>query len=127
MNIAILEDNPGVGRLFEKGLGREHTVHVANTVRDFFSFIAASENVDLIIVDYRLISEHGEEKGNLSGADVIRAVRKTLPNLPAIVISAASLGVLQAACDGLSRLQILQKPFKMDYLRETIQTLIANK
>jgi DNA-binding response OmpR family regulator len=72
--------------------------------------------MDLIIVDFLLTTD-------LSGAEIIHYVRTVSPNIPAILISAAPLDTLQAATTGLSRLEILQKPFETRTLLSLIQAI----
>ena len=120
MKIAILEDNPGMGRMLQLNLENAgYEAHTFQTARDFLSFFALS-NIDLLITDYRLMTEQG--KSNLSGADVIRHVRTISPELPAILISAAPIFELQDAVRDIPGVVILQKFFKMKKLLETIQT-----
>jgi DNA-binding response OmpR family regulator len=117
MQIAILEDNPGIGHILELGIGKAgHVTHLFQTVKDFLDFVGVTQ-VDLLIVDFRL--EHGGEGRN--GADVIREVRKTAPEMPAIIESAAPLSELQAACNGMARVQIIEKPFQVSHLVEIVQ------
>ena len=126
MRIGILEDNQSLGRILQLSLENAgYTVHTYQTSRDFLLFMTSPERADLIVVDFRLLAEHHPEGGSkLSGADVIRHIRTDAPDLPAILISASPLATLEAATSGLSGVKMLQKPFKMVILLETIQTLI---
>jgi DNA-binding NtrC family response regulator len=122
MRIEILDDYQSLGRVLEISLRLAgHTVHASQTIIDFLSFMTSSDSADLIIVDFLLLAEHSEV--GLSGVDVIRHVRTISPSLPAILISAAPLVVLEAATAGLSRVKILPKPFKTAILLEMIKTM----
>jgi DNA-binding response OmpR family regulator len=124
MKIGILEDNQSLGRVLQLFLTKAgYTVYTSRAARDFLLFMASPERADLIVVDFRLLAERSEEESNLSGADVIRHIRTTSPDLPAILISAAPLATLEAAVCGLTGVKMLQKPFKMHYLLETIHSL----
>ncbi|HLZ64518.1 MAG TPA: response regulator [Ktedonosporobacter sp.] len=117
MRIGILEDNQALGNMLKLSLGLAgHTVHTSHTVNGFLTFVTSPTPPNLIIVDYHLI-------GDFSGTDVIRHIRTIQPNLPAILISAAPLTKLEAAAAGISKVKILQKPFKMLALQETITTI----
>src|SRR5579864_4559730 len=105
MRIGILEDDPALSRILQLCLKvAGHTVYPFQVTEDFLSFIASSPLVDLIIVDFRLMSD-------ISGIEFIHRIRMSFPNLPAILISAAPLTTLQAATVGLSRVKVLSKPF----------------
>jgi len=118
MRIGILEDNQALGNMLKLSLGLAgHNVHTSHTVKGFLTYVASPTPPNLIIVDFHLT-------GDFSGADVIRHIRTTQPNLPAILISAAPLTTLEAAATGIAKVKILQKPFKMMALQETITNII---
>jgi len=122
MRIGILEDYQGLGRILQLSLGKAgYTVHTSQTIRDFLAFMTSPTPADLIIVDFRLLAERSEI--GISGVDVIRHIRTTFPNLPAILISAVPLATLENATAGLSGVKLLQKPFKMATLLETIRMI----
>jgi DNA-binding NtrC family response regulator len=122
MRIELLEDHQGLSRMLQLSLGLAgHTVHTSQTIVDFLTFLDSPTSVDLIIVDFRLLAERSEI--GLSGADVIRHIRTTSPDLPAILISAVPLAKLEAATVGLSRVKVLQKPFKTVTLLEVIEAI----
>ena|SRR5437764_1248793 len=122
MRIGILDDYQSLGRVLEISLRLAgHTVHASQTIIDFLSYMASADATDLIIVDFLLLAERSEV--GLSGVDVIRHIRTISPDLPAILISAAPLAVLEAATAGLSGVKILPKPFKTAALLEMIKTI----
>ncbi len=124
MRIGILEDNQSLGRVLQLFLENAgYTVHTFQTGSDFHLFMSSPERADLIIVDFRLLAERTEGGSYLSGVDVIRYIRTISPNLPAILISAAPLATLEVATSELGGVKILQKPFKMGILLETIKTI----
>jgi CheY-like chemotaxis protein len=122
MKIAILEDYQRLGRILETSLRLSgHEVYACQTIIDFLALVTSSDRVDLIVIDYLLLAERSEAK--ISGADVIRHVRKIMPDLPAILISAAPLATLQKATAGLSGVKLLSKPFKTAALLEMVRTI----
>jgi DNA-binding NtrC family response regulator len=123
MRIGILEDYQSLGRILHLSLGLAgYTVHTSENIIDFLAFMASPTPADLIIVDFRLLAEHREIR--LSGADVIRHLRTITPDLPAILISAAPLATLEAATADLSRVKLLQKPFKTSTLLEMVRIMV---
>jgi|SRR5437667_11310976 len=122
MRIEILEDHQGLGRILQISLGLAgHTVHTSQTIVDFLTFVSSSAEADLVIVDFRLLAERSEI--GITGADVIRHIRTMSPDLPAILISAVPLTKLETATVGLSRVKVLQKPFKTATLLEMIKEI----
>ena len=122
MRIGILEDYQSLGRILQLSLGLAgYTVQTSQTIIDFLTFVTSPTPADLIIVDFLLLAEHPEAQ--LSGTDVIRHIRTTSPNMPAILISAAPLATLEAATVGLSGVKILRKPFKTTTLLEMIKAV----
>jgi DNA-binding NtrC family response regulator len=123
VKIDILEDYQALGHILQLSLGLAgHTVHTSETILEFLTFVTTPVPADLIIVDFYLLAEGTEVQ--LSGVDVIRHVRTISPDVPAILISAAPLAMLQAATAGLSKVTILRKPFRTSFLLETIESII---
>jgi DNA-binding response OmpR family regulator len=119
MRIGILEDYQSLGYMLELTLKvAGHQVQTAQTIEDFFTLVIASDPPDLMIVDFLLQAKY-------TGADVIRELRKVAPTQPVILISAAPLPTLRAAVAGIPQVTILQKPFQMSVLRETIQRIFS--
>ena len=122
LRIGILEDYQSLGRVLQLSLGLAgHTVHIFHTIIDFLTFMTSPDPVDLVIVDFLLLAERSE--AGVSGVDVIRHIRTTSPDLPAILISASPRETLEAATAGLSGVKILTKPFKTAALLKMIETI----
>ena len=120
--IGVLEDNHALGRLLDVSLRNTgYDVKVYQKTTDFLD----RPEYDLIIVDFRLLTERGET--NMSGADVIRQIKKLRPEMPAILISALSFSTLKRAAGDIPGLRIMEKPFKISSLVGEIQTLLANR
>jgi DNA-binding response OmpR family regulator len=121
MRIAVLEDNINIGEMLQQGLKLEgHTVAVYYSPTEFLAHIldptTASTSLDLIIVD--LFFSEG-----ISGGEVIRQVRHTFPDLPAILISAGSSWQVEAARRAMPTVRVLGKPFSMTTLMAMIREL----
>lgn len=136
MKIAVLDDNSDMGEMLKQGLELAgHTVVVYASPAEFLTDIntmpyqssrndARQEGVksspdqiwsgppfDLIMVDL-FLSE------GFSGVQVIQQVWNTFPNLPAILISAATSWDIEAARKIVPTVKILRKPFTMAALWE---------
>ena len=121
MRIAVLEDNITIGQMLQQGLKLEgHSVVVSYRPTEFLAHIleptTASTSFDLLIVDF-FFSE------GISGAEVIQQVRKIFPDLPVILISAASAWEIEAAKSALPTVRVLRKPFSMASLLAMIREL----
>jgi DNA-binding response OmpR family regulator len=121
MRIAVLDDNQCIGEMLQHYLELEgHTVVVYCSPSKFLVTIieptTASTPLDLMIVDL-FLSE------GISGGEVIHHVRKIFPDLPVILISAASAWEIEAAKRGLPTVRVLRKPFSMASLLALIQEL----
>jgi DNA-binding response OmpR family regulator len=121
MRIAVLDDNQCIGEMLQHYLELEgHTVVVYCSPSKFLVTIleptTASTPLDLMIVDL-FLSE------GISGGEVIHQVRKIFPDLPVILISAASAWEIEAAKRALPTVRVLRKPFSMASLLALIQEL----
>ena len=121
MRIAVLDDNQCIGEMLQQYLELEgHTVVVYCSPSKFLVNIieptTASTPLDLLVVDL-FLSE------GFSGVEVIQQVWNAFPDLPVILISAASAREIEAAKRGLPTVRVLQKPFSMASLLALIQEL----
>ena len=124
VKIAVLDDNLPIGEMLRQGLGLAgHTVFVYSCPSQFFSafYVERAKNAsapfEAMLVDLHL----GE---GISGVEVIRQVRKIIPGLPLILISAGASWEIEAARKALPTVKVLQKPFKIATLLAMIQELL---
>ena len=121
MRIAVLDDNQSVCEMLQQYLELEgYSVVVYCSPSKFLVNIieptTASTPFDLLIVDL-FLSE------GMSGGEVIHQVRKIFPDLPVILISAASAWEIEAAKRALPTVRVLRKPFSMASLLALLQEL----
>lgn len=121
MKIAVLDDNAAVGQMLQDALHLvRHTVSVFLSPSQFLAVLnrphTAQPPFDLIIVDL-LLSE------GMSGLDVITRVRKTFPDLPAILITAGTSWDVEAARRSMPDIKILRKPFSLAALLNIVKEL----
>ncbi len=94
--------------------------HDAVTFRDpaeALRFIDTDEPLDLVLSDLRMTE--------ISGLDVLRAVREKRPRLPVIMVSAYLNGELWEQAFAMGASAYLSKPFKVDELTAKIKTALA--
>ncbi len=126
MKIAVLDNNVAIGEMLQQGLEMAgHTVVVYSSPSTFFADIKVADPktalapFDLILVDL-LLSE------GTSGIEVIHGMRNIFPDLPAILISAASCWAIEAARRALPTVRVLQKPFRIATLLAMMKELSSS-
>lgn len=113
VRIAVLDDDLTIGDMLQQGLELVgHTVVVYYSPSEFLTDIDAEEPktasapFDLIIVDLNLPE-------GILGGEVIHRVRNIFPDLPVVLISAASSWEIETARRALPTVEVLRKPFKI--------------
>jgi CheY-like chemotaxis protein len=120
MRILIVDDSPGTRSAFRIGL-TSMGYQIATAANGKEALRMLSENVDsderpdLLLTDLRM--------PQMNGMELIHTVRKLLPNLPAVLMSAyGDEGIKQKAAR-LQRCRYLDKPFTAEDLVEVIQAM----
>lgn len=115
MNVGVIDDNEKICRIIKAYLELQgYTVCAYTNPIDFAACLIPHNTLrlDCMIVDFHL-------PGSLSGVELLRQVRMHHPHLPAILISASSIP--QTIVRGLQDVSILQKPFPLTKLLQTIK------
>ena len=117
-SIGVIEDEASVRRDLEALLKQWGCLVVsAGSVIGLHEMISAGDlRLDAVISDFQL--------GNENGLEAIEQLRTRFGNVPAVLITGDTgpLSVRQATQKGIP---VLQKPFEIDVLRETLRTLIV--
>ena len=118
-SILIVDDEPAMRHVVVDALSDFYTIACAENGRDALELLAA-ENFDLVITDL-LMPE-------MDGIELLMALRKTKPDLKLIAMSGGGASkhfdVLRAA-QKLGSCPVLRKPFQLDELRTTVQSLLG--
>lgn len=117
VRILIADDEPAVGRLVVKALGREgYAVDVAQDGREALSRYHPGE-YDLLILDSMLTRR--------SGLEVVARLRNAGDGIPIILTSAAAAGAGRVEPFAFTyRVELLRKPFGVRELREAVDRAI---
>jgi two-component system response regulator QseB len=116
MRIGILEDDPAIGDLLNETLKRRG--HTPSIYRDGWLFLeqiipvepaSPPRPFDVVLIDLNLPS-------SLSGIQAVQQVRVNFPDLPIVVISAATSEHLTAIEKDYPGVQAFQKPFNLQDL-----------
>ena len=115
MRILIVEDEPRIVSLLERGLGAHgHQIASASDGEDGL-LMAGDEGIDLLILDIGL--------PGMSGHEVLRRVRARRPDLPVLMLTArddvpSKVQALDAGAD-----DYLTKPFSLEELLARVRAL----
>jgi DNA-binding response OmpR family regulator len=122
LRIGLLEDNAGICDMLQEALTLAgHHVSIYSKPTTFLAAVIPKHapttpaSFDLLIIDL-LLPE------TISGLQVIHSVKMLYPDLPVIVISAASHFYIVAALEALPGVKAFRKPFKVSDLLAAIQT-----
>ena len=125
MNIGLLEDNAGICNMLDEALTLAgHHVCVYSKPTTFLAAVIPEHapttpaSFDLLIIDLLLPEV-------LSGLQVLHSVKMHYPDLPVILISAASRFHIVAALEDLPGVKAFRKPFKVSDLLAAIQAHIS--
>jgi DNA-binding response OmpR family regulator len=122
MRIGILEDSPSICDMLQVALELAgHRVSVYYKSSTFLATVIPPEHAqttqasfDLLIIDLVLPEA-------ISGLQVVHYVKMAYPDLPILLISAASRLRIEAALEDLPGVNALRKPFKVSDLLAAIQ------
>lgn len=115
--ILLVEDEAPIRRLAQRMLEIDgyRVIEAASVTAALAA--AAGQTLHLVITDYKLPDRSGEE--------LLAALRKDLPALPAVVMSGFGSDVLEAPPNPACQTLFLPKPFARDTLREIVQTALG--
>ena len=113
MNILVIDDEPIIGELFKRSLGKEgHNITVCDNGVQALDIINASK-FDLIFLDLML--------PDLSGTEVFQHIRKTSEKTNVVIITGLYESDQVNMAMAYQPFVILKKPFTI----ETIQSIVA--
>ena len=116
MRILIVEDEPAIVRMLERGLAAHGYRCVSADNGDDGARLAVQEDVDLVLLDIML--------PGLSGHEVLKRIRFRRPGLPVLMLTArddmqSKVGALDGGAD-----DYLTKPFAFEELLARMRALV---
>ena len=116
MRILIVEDEPAIVRMLERGLAAHGYRCVSADNGDDGARLAVEEDVDLVLLDIML--------PGLSGHEVLKRIRFRRPGLPVLMLTArddmqSKVGALDGGAD-----DYLTKPFAFEELLARMRALV---
>jgi PAS domain S-box-containing protein len=116
--VLVAEDEPLILSLFERVLEREgYRVLSAGSGKKAIELLAAEAGpIDAVISDVVM--------AGVSGIDVFHAARARLPNVPVLLCSGYTAGLVPDAVLEQPRCRLLHKPFRAETLLRTLDELI---
>lgn len=116
MKILIVDDEPAISQFLKDGLEAQlYGVEVASD-GERGAFLGRTGNYDLIILDYNL--------PKLSGAQVLREIRREKKHIPVLMITVRSELVTKSEAFSLGADDYLTKPFLFDELLLRVRALL---
>ena len=111
--VLVIDDEPMVGRMVERALGRAHRITTAASGKIALDHLVAGARFDVILCD--LMMPH------LSGMDVYERVRELAPDQAERMVFLSGGAFTRRARDFLERHPSLDKPFDLRALEAVIQ------
>jgi len=118
--ILVVEDNKAVRALIVRNLASHgyHVLEAEDGLRGYELALRHSTGIDLVITDVVM--------PELGGAEMVRRLRLSLPDLRVIYVSGHSQDHLDPKDVTGIRTEFLHKPFSLDTLAETIKRLLSS-
>ncbi|MGI8650650.1 MAG: response regulator transcription factor [Rubrobacter sp.] len=115
MKILLVEDEPGISRMLQRGLMTQGYSTIAADTGDEGLRLAVEEDVDLVLLDIML--------PGLDGRQILKRLRLRKPDLPVIMLTARDevSSKVSALDDGAD--DYLTKPFALEELLARIRVL----
>ena len=116
MRVLIVEDEPGIVRMLERGLAAHGHRCISADNGDDGARLAVGEDVDLVLLDIML--------PGLSGQEVLKRIRFRRPGLPVLMLTARDdmqnkVGALDSGAD-----DYMTKPFAFEELLARMRALV---
>lgn len=114
--ILVVDDNAMMRTVMRAALDRAgHKVTLAESGEKALAILGGGESFDLLVTDIHM--------PKMSGGDLIRALRKTLPNLAVLLISGDVDAINPREFDG--DVYAMEKPFTADKLASKVAEIIG--
>ena len=116
--ILLVEDDPDAALYATHILTRRGGCEVTHTSDPVAALaLAAEQSWDLVLTDLDL--------PNMSGLEMLAALRQMLPGLPVVLITAKPRDTWSASADGYGPDAVLTKPVHADDLLDTLSAVIS--
>jgi CheY-like chemotaxis protein len=116
-NILVIDDEPLVGRLVERALGRGHRVTAVTTGREGLDLLAAGERFHLILCDLMM--------PEITGMDMFERVTALDPEQAERMVFLTGGAFTQRASEFLERRPFLEKPFDLRALEALVRRRVG--
>lgn len=117
--LLLIDDEPDIGRVFERVLGADHDLAIEHDPRVALARLEAGERFDLVFCDLMM--------PRFSGVDLFRAVRARLPGVEEriVFVTGGAVGDEAQAFLATTTNPVLAKPFAIEELRSLVRQRLA--
>ncbi|MEE2662537.1 MAG: ATP-binding protein [Myxococcota bacterium] len=118
--VLVVEDNLAVRKLIVRNLASHgyHVIEASDGLRGYELALRHSSGIDLVVTDVVM--------PELGGAEMVRRLRLSLPDLRVIYVSGHSEDQLDSKDITGNRTEFLHKPFGLDTLAATVKRLLSD-
>lgn len=116
-HILVVEDEPDIMRFYKATLPGRFILSTALTGRDAIDAIRRNQSIDFVVLDYKL--------SDMSGLAVLREIKKTVPSVPVLVVTAFGDEEVAVESFRLGARDYLKKPISAADLINRIQFYLS--
>lgn len=115
--ILVVEDDAEINRLHQHFLSGRFTVIIEPSGRQAIRYLKGHQDIDLALIDIRL--------PDISGIEVLKEMKKSLPFVPAIIITAFGNEDVAVSAFRYGARDYVKKPFRYDELMRRIDFCLS--
>ena len=119
-SVLVIDDEPAIGLLVDRALGREHGVRRTTSANEALAWIDGGDRFDLVLCDLMM--------PQVTGMEFFAQLQKVVPEQAPAVVFMTGGAFTAAAREFLESVEnpLLEKPFDVDVLRAIVRERLAD-